>query len=312
MTNEPTTDKRRLCRPGDGSDNIGIDPEFERLIPALSSGERAALRRSLDAEGCRDALVAWAGHNILVDGHNRLHHCRDKGYPFCVIEKEFADREAVKAYIVKEHLGRRNFSREAESYHRGKCYLEAKRQGARTDLTSGQKGQKSAAERLGEEYKVGAMTIRRDAKFAGAVDCVLGNCGQDARDLILSRDTGLTRSAVLGLAECEPGEQRKFIEELRQRGKRPRRPRGKGETITLPRPPQALALALLKRLASGEIAEVFGVLAARQNQGDQQSERQPGERGPRCGTTAGEIAETVILDGGVGGAVSSPVPVGGE
>ena len=34
-----------------------------------------------------------------MDGHNRLAYCRLKSYPFEVIEREFADREEVKAYI---------------------------------------------------------------------------------------------------------------------------------------------------------------------------------------------------------------------
>ncbi len=55
-------EERRLCRPGDASDDVGIDPEIEGLIPPLSATELADLRRSIDAEGgCRDALVVWKG-----------------------------------------------------------------------------------------------------------------------------------------------------------------------------------------------------------------------------------------------------------
>src|SRR5262249_9487744 len=156
------------------------------------------LQRSLDAEGCRDALVVWKGHKTLVDGHNRIRHCREKGYPFPVAEKEFADRDEVKGYIIHQQLGRRNLSPGAESYLRGKRYLEIKRQGARTDLdgTSGQPDQKTTAERLAEEFKVGEKTIRRDARFAEAVDHVVEHCGQDARNLLLARETGLTHGGV--------------------------------------------------------------------------------------------------------------------
>jgi hypothetical protein len=272
MKNDATPDSRRLCRPGEDSDTVKTVPEFENLIPPLSPGELAELHRSLDAEGCRDALIVWQGHDTLVDGHNRLRYCREKKYPFPVLEKAFADKDEVKTYIITTQLGRRNLSPGAESYLRGKRYLETKRQGARTDQTSGQTYQKTTAEKLGEEFKVGEKTIRRDAKFAGAVDSVIEHCGPDAKNLILSRETGLTRGGVLRLAKLKPDEQKKFIQALKESGKRPRKPRGKGrkpDRITLPAQPKALVQALLKQLDAKEIAEVSKALAeaiARQGQ----------------------------------------------
>src|SRR5262245_32654946 len=55
--------KRRLCQPGEDTDNVGIDAEFAGLIPPLTASELAELHRSLDDEGCRDALVVWQGKN---------------------------------------------------------------------------------------------------------------------------------------------------------------------------------------------------------------------------------------------------------
>lgn len=263
MKSETTTEQRHLCRPGEGSDNVKLDREFQNLIPPLSASELADLHRSLDTEGCRDALIVWQGHDLLVDGHNRLRHCRDKGYPFPVIEKEFASRDEAKGYIIHAQLGRRNLSPAAESYLRGKRYLELKQQGTRTDLTSGQSDQKTAAERLAEDFKVGEKTIRRDAHFAEAVDEITGNCGSDTKNLILSRDTGLTRGGVLRIAKLKPEDQKKFILELKETGKRPRKVRkGKRrQTLTLPSQPKALVQALIKQLAPEEAAEVARGLA---------------------------------------------------
>ncbi len=204
MKNEATTEQRRLCRPGEESDNVKIDREFQNLIPPLSPSELADLHRSLDAEGCRDALIIWKGEKLLIDGHNRLRYCREKGYPFPVIEKEFASRDEVKAYIINEQLGRRNLSPAAESYLRGRRYLEARRQGTRTDLTSGQSDQKTAAERLAEEFKVGEKTIRRDAHFAEAVDEITENCGSDAKNLILSREPASPGAASYASPSSSP------------------------------------------------------------------------------------------------------------
>jgi hypothetical protein len=93
------TKQRRRCQPGQPSDTIEIDPDFRDHIPPPTSTELADLHRKLEAEGCREALLVWKGHNLLVDGHNRLAWFRQAGRPFWVEEREFADREAVKAYI---------------------------------------------------------------------------------------------------------------------------------------------------------------------------------------------------------------------
>jgi hypothetical protein len=265
METELHTLTHRICHPGQESDSSKLDREFQNLIPPLSRSELADLHASLDSEGCRDALIVWRGHDTLVDGHNRIKYCREKGYPFGVIEKEFSSRDEVKAFIINTQLGRRNLSPAAESYLRGKRYLETKRQGARTDLdgTFGQNDRKSTAERLGEELKVGERTIRRDGKFAEAVDRIAENCGPDARNLILSRETGLTRGGVLRLAKLKPDEQKKFIEELKTSGKRPRKPRRakRRQMTTLPSQPKALVQALLKQLGAEEVAEVARGLA---------------------------------------------------
>jgi len=102
MKKTSSEDVRRVCYPGKKSDNIKLDQEFESLIPPLSPSELADLHKSIDAEkGCRDALIVWKGHNILVAGHNRIRYCREKGYPFPVVEKEFDNRDAVKASSSK-------------------------------------------------------------------------------------------------------------------------------------------------------------------------------------------------------------------
>lgn len=92
---------------------LKIDPEFQSLIPALSDDERAELEASLKAEGCRDALVVWAGQGVLLDGHNRYAICQAHGIPFQVVERTFESRDHVIVWIVKNQLARRNLSQYA-------------------------------------------------------------------------------------------------------------------------------------------------------------------------------------------------------
>src|SRR2546422_453400 len=47
-----------------------IDPEFADLLPRAAE-EVARLEALLLAEGCRDPVITWKGHGLLVDGHTR-------------------------------------------------------------------------------------------------------------------------------------------------------------------------------------------------------------------------------------------------
>ena len=114
-----------------------IDKEFETLIPPLSADEYRLLEESILAEGCRDALITWNG--ILIDGHNRYRICEKHGLPYCTAEIELEDRNAVKVWMMKNQLARRNltdFQRCEMVYAVSDAVKEEarKRQGTRTDL----------------------------------------------------------------------------------------------------------------------------------------------------------------------------------
>jgi hypothetical protein len=74
----------------------------------------------------------------------------------------------------------RNSSDEQKSYLRGRRYREEKKQGERTDLTSGHDVHKSTSEMLAEEYGTSEKTIRRDALFSHDVDTIAANVGAGA------------------------------------------------------------------------------------------------------------------------------------
>lgn len=89
---------------------ITIDSEFKELIPSLSSDEYQQLEANIKAEGCRDALVIWAGKNVLLDGHNRYEICQRHGLPYRTVEREFDSREDVQIWIIQNQFGRRNLT----------------------------------------------------------------------------------------------------------------------------------------------------------------------------------------------------------
>ena len=85
-----------------------IDKEFEELIPPLTEKEFKRLEASILEEGCRDALVLW--NDTLVDGHNRYRVCDKHGIAFKTVQRDFADRNAVKLWMLSNQLGRRNLN----------------------------------------------------------------------------------------------------------------------------------------------------------------------------------------------------------
>ena len=154
---------------------IHIDPEFELLCPPLTADEREALESSLVAEGCRDALIVWEGHELLLDGHNRKRICETHGIDYNVIGVSLPDREAATAWILRNQLGRRNLHPDAASLMRGRLYNMRKRDrgGTGANQYSEQKYQtdtSATAARLATELGVSAPTIKRDGAFAEAVE----------------------------------------------------------------------------------------------------------------------------------------------
>ena len=149
---------------------IKIDPEFRRLIPPISEDEAMGLERSLLNEGCRDPLVLW--DDTLLDGHNRLEICQKNEIKFKTICKTFDDREQAKLWIISNQLSRRNLTPQQISDLRGKRYLIEKKEDHRPKEKGGQSDHLSekTATKLAKEYGVSERTIRRDAKFAEAVD----------------------------------------------------------------------------------------------------------------------------------------------
>lgn len=194
------------------SDSIVIDEEFEQILPPLTADEYQLLEQQLVSEGCRDSVVVWKGHDILLDGHNRIEICDRHELEYTYEEVELPDRDAAKAWIIRHARGQRNLTADQLSYLRGKQYELEKQQGERTDLTSGNSCPKSeAAERLAEEHNVSPRTIKGDAQFARAVDKVADNVGPEAKRAMLDPESKVTKKDVIALAELPKREQKTAI-----------------------------------------------------------------------------------------------------
>lgn len=157
---------------------IVVDAEFASLIPPLSAEERKQLEDNIaEHGGARDPLVVWAadGVDILLDGHNRYEICTRLGLPFEVCGILLDDRDAARDWIDRNQLGRRNLDPRQMSLLRGRRYNRTKKpQAGRAgrqfgaDILSTPK----TAELLASEHGVDEKTIRRDGRFADAVEAL--------------------------------------------------------------------------------------------------------------------------------------------
>jgi phage N-6-adenine-methyltransferase len=134
-------------------------------------------------DGSGESYTVWDGDDgdtyfkedwpcTLLDGHNRHEICTRLGLPFDVHELRFESRDEAEDWIDRNQLGRRNLDARQMSLLRGRRYNRTKRSdGGHGDQKSGgQNVRPNAAESLAAEHGVDEKTIRRDGKFAEAVE----------------------------------------------------------------------------------------------------------------------------------------------
>jgi hypothetical protein len=159
-------------------EDIKIDAKFAALIPPLSAEERKQLEENIaEHGGARDPLVVWAskGTLTLLDGHNRYEICTRLELPFDVHELRVKSREEAEDWIDKNQLGRRNLDARQMSLLRGRRYNRTKKDAggrAGRDFGTDKMSTPNTAECLAAEHGVDEKTIRRDGKFAEAVEAL--------------------------------------------------------------------------------------------------------------------------------------------
>jgi hypothetical protein len=186
-----------------GAITLTIDPEFRDLCPSLSDDEKNLLRDSLCTEGCRDPIVAWdaPGHPV-IDGHHRHGICTDEDIPFKTHLLKFDDRRAVKCWILRNQLGRRNLTDAQRSIARGRLYNELRAENHQnmpqnpgsSFCTTG-----DTATAVAAQDGVSASTVKRDGQFAEAADAVIAKVPALKDDI----ERGvIPRSTIAALAEA--------------------------------------------------------------------------------------------------------------
>lgn len=166
---------------------LAIDPEFHDYLPAWSVSKRAEMERQILRDGRpREPLVVWGGTKIVVEGQNRYGICKKFGIPVPIVEIEFADRNAVKTFMVEKFLGD-----DRDCPPQQKALIWARHA---ENLKAG--GVKRAAEKTAEAAGVDRRTIFRAMSYAEALDSLPA----DIRSRLMSGDLSASQEVVRELA----------------------------------------------------------------------------------------------------------------
>ena len=196
--------------------NLTIDPEFKNLIPPLTSEEYAGLEESILAEGCRDSLVAW--HGILIDGHNRYEICEKYGIPYSIMETDFESRDAVKLWMMKNQLARRNLNdfQRVEITHKCEDAVKAKAKERQATSTGG------TAPQLMENFPQADKGASRDelGKMAGVSGKTYEHAVivmEEAPEPIVeaTRRNDISINAAYQVTKMEPEQQEEISERIK-------------------------------------------------------------------------------------------------
>lgn len=151
--------------------SIKIDKEFESLIPPLSAEEFQQLEENCLRDGIRDALIVWEqdGNDILIDGHNRFRIVgKHPTIQFNIKRMQFADRKAVRSWIILNQLGRRNLDKWqrfdlVKALEEDKTVEAKERQGTRNDIVEKlpQSEQGKTRDKMGAMVGVSGRTYDR-------------------------------------------------------------------------------------------------------------------------------------------------------
>ena len=82
-----------------------MNTRFKFATIPLSANELESLTKSIQSEGCREAITLW--EDSVIDGHNRLKICQEYGIPFKTEEIEFNNDDEAILWILKHQFKRR-------------------------------------------------------------------------------------------------------------------------------------------------------------------------------------------------------------
>ena len=178
-----------------------IIPELEELLDPLTPEQFKELEAGILEDGIKDKIVVWKEQNVLVDGHNRLAIAAKHKLPFQKEEKSFADLAAVKRWMIRNQLGRRNLTKDRFTYFLGTLYNQTKQDPS--EARKATEDGKTTSEVIGEQFGVAEKTVRRAGEVAKGIDRLAAIKGRLAKATALDGKSDLTKDDLATIGKIE-------------------------------------------------------------------------------------------------------------
>ena len=156
---------------------LKIDPDFQSLIPALSTEQYEELELNIVVNGCKEPVKVW--RDFILDGHNRYRICHEYDIDFTVEVIELDSKEAAIAWICNNLLHNREMPKNYRRYLIGKQYYSEKLIGAMNiagtnqytvDPVNKKHHSGKTSTKIGKEYHIAPTTVNKFLQFVKALD----------------------------------------------------------------------------------------------------------------------------------------------
>ena len=200
---------------------LRVHPDLRFLVAPLSEQSHADLKARLLLYGCSTPIRVW--DNIVLVDYEAFEICKAHGIPMTVSRIRLGSLEEATAWICKNQLLRKDIPEKTRHYLIGKRFLVEKalgaleaargRQTANSDMTSSMivntnlydATATKTCERLGLEYHICLVTVRKYGIFAGILDYIRAREPALA-DQILSGKTRISHEHLVEIAQLSPVE----------------------------------------------------------------------------------------------------------
>lgn len=193
---------------------LHIDPELDALLRHHSEQEEQEFRKDVERDGkFIDPILYWFDGTkpTIIDGHRRYKLWSRIGkssavQPPTTQEISLPDRDAVKRWMIRHQLGRRNLTRMEFDLLLGRLYQQEK---------TGNKGDGNVSERLAAEFQVSQRTVKRNGKLAEAIDKIADAAPDVAAD-ISNGKLKPSKPVLMQVADAPPTKVKEVVEKLRE------------------------------------------------------------------------------------------------
>ena len=197
---------------------LRVHPDLRFLVAPYSEQAHADLKAKLLQNGCSTPIRVW--DNIVLVDYEAFEICKAHGIPMTVSRIRLGSLEEATAWVCKNQLLRKDIPEKWRHYLIGKRFLVEKALGAHEAARGRQSTMTNAAlvdtgpydatasktcERLGLEYHICLVTVRKYGIFASVLDYIRSKEPALA-DRIISGKIRISHEHMVEIAQLSPME----------------------------------------------------------------------------------------------------------